>query len=83
MDLKNNELVFQKNVSGRVKLTERTGFGFITPDDKSFFGVKDIFFHAEKCENVVFEDLTPGDKVSIEIVVVSPKGFQGFGINKI
>jgi cold shock CspA family protein len=75
--------VFQENVHGRVKITERMGFGFIAPDDKKFFGEKDIFFHAQKCNGVVFEDLSPGDRVSIEAVVVSPKGFQGFGISKI
>lgn len=83
MELKDNELVFQENVEGRVKLTERTGFGFIVPDDKKFFGEKDIFFHAEKCKNIIFEDLNPGDRVSIETVVVSPKGFQAFGVSKI
>lgn len=82
MDLKHNELIFQENVLGRVKLTERTGFGFIAPDDKKFFGEKDIFFHAEKCKDVIFEDLVPGDRVSIEAVVVSPKGFQAFGVTK-
>lgn len=83
IELKQNELIFQKNVNGRVKLTERMGFGFITPDDKTFFGEKDLFFHAEKCKDVVFEDLSPGDRVSIEAVVVSPKGFQAFGVSKI
>ena len=47
------------------------GFGFIKLDS----GAKDLFFHANELQNVSFDELQEGDKVSFEIGQ-SPDGRQ-------
>ena len=54
------------------------GFGFIKRDD----GQKDLFFHSNELQNVSFDELQEGDKVSFE-VGESPKGPNAISVNKI
>jgi CspA family cold shock protein len=44
---------------GTIKTLTNKGFGFITKDDG-----RDIFFHSSNLENVSFEDLVQGQRVS-------------------
>lgn len=54
------------------------GFGFIKRDGQE----KDLFFHSNELQNISFEELQEGDKVSFE-VGDSPKGPNAVSINKI
>ncbi|MFA6503146.1 MAG: cold shock domain-containing protein [Candidatus Paceibacterota bacterium] len=54
------------------------GFGFIKRDN----GQKDLFFHSNELQNVSFDELQEGDKVSFE-VGESPKGPNAINVNKI
>ncbi len=54
------------------------GFGFIKRDDQG----KDLFFHSNELQNVSFDELQEGDKVSFE-VGDSPKGPNAVNVNKI
>ena len=59
-----------------VRLTDR-GFGFIQRDNVK----KDLFFHANELQNVQFNDLREGDKVTFEIGD-GPKGPSAVKINR-
>ena len=50
------------------RLTDR-GFGFISVEGEE----KDIFFHSNELQNVEFNELREGDKVTFELAQ-SPKG---------
>ena len=54
------------------------GFGFIKRDDQQ----KDLFFHSNELQNVSFDELQEGDKVSFE-VGESPKGPNAVNVSKI
>ncbi len=54
------------------------GFGFIKRNDSD----KDLFFHSNELQNVSFDELQEGDKVSFE-VGESPKGPNALNVNKI
>jgi CspA family cold shock protein len=54
------------------------GFGFIKRDN----GQKDLFFHSNELQNVSFDELQEGDKVSFE-VGESPKGPNAVNVSKI
>lgn len=62
------------------RVTDR-GFGFITPEDAGE-GAKDIFFHANELQNVHFNDLREGDKVTFE-VSQSDKGPNAVSVNRV
>ncbi|MGH7175537.1 MAG: cold-shock protein [Minisyncoccia bacterium] len=57
------------------------GFGFIKVDGAAD-GSKDLFFHSNELQNVSFDELREGDKVSFEIGD-SPKGPNATGVSKI
>lgn len=59
------------------RVTDR-GFGFITPEGDS---EKDIFFHANELQNVQFNDLREGDKVTFELTE-GDKGPNAVNVNK-
>lgn len=67
--------------SGTVARVTDRGFGFITPDDAQG-EKKDIFFHANELQNVHFNDLREGDKVTFE-VAESTKGVNAVNINRV
>ena len=54
------------------------GFGFIKRNDSD----KDLFFHSNELQNVSFDELQEGDKVSFE-VGESPKGPNALNVSKI
>ncbi len=58
------------------RVTDR-GFGFITREGEE----KDLFFHSNELQNVQFNDLREGDKVTFE-VAEGPKGLNATAINK-
>lgn len=51
------------------RLISDKGFGFIKRDNEE----KDLFFHSSDLQNVKFEELREGDKLTFE-VANSPKG---------
>lgn len=59
------------------RLTDK-GFGFISVDGQD----KDLFFHSNELQNVKFDELREGDKVSFE-VGESPKGPNALKVSKI
>ena len=67
--------------TGTVIKKNEKGFGFIkvdgTPD-----GEKDLFFHSNELQNISFEELQEGDKISFTIGD-SPKGKNATGVSKI
>lgn len=54
------------------------GFGFIKVEGQQ----KDLFFHSNELQNIAFDDLREGDRVSFE-VGESPKGPNAINVNKI
>ena len=66
---------------GTVIKKNEKGFGFIKVDG-SPEGAKDLFFHSNELQNISFDQLMEGDKVSFEIGD-SPKGPNALGVNKI
>ncbi len=66
---------------GTVIKKNEKGFGFIKVDGLPE-GSKDLFFHSNELQNISFDQLREGDKVSFEIGD-SPKGPNALGVNKI
>lgn len=58
------------------RLTDR-GFGFISRENEE----KDLFFHSNELQNVQFDELKEGDKVTFEIVE-GPKGLNATKVSK-
>jgi CspA family cold shock protein len=58
------------------RLTDR-GFGFISQEGEE----KDIFFHASELQDVEFNDLKEGDKVTFE-ATDGPKGLSATNVSK-
>ncbi len=58
------------------RLTDK-GFGFIKVDGQE----KDLFFHSNELQNVKFDELREGDKVTFE-VAESPKGPNAIKVNR-
>lgn len=54
------------------------GYGFIQREGME----KHLFFHANELQNVNFDDLREGDKVSFE-VTETPKGLNAKNINRV
>jgi cold shock protein len=59
------------------RLTDK-GFGFISIDGQE----KDLFFHMNELQNIQFDQLREGDKVSFE-VGEGPKGPNALKVSKI
>jgi cold shock protein len=59
------------------RLTDK-GFGFIAREGQE----KDLFFHANELENVQYNDLKEGDKVTFE-VAEGPKGPNAVKVNRV
>lgn len=60
-----------------VKLMDK-GFGFISYEGSE----KDLFFHLRSLQNIEFDDLKEGDRVSFEIEQ-SPKGPNAVNVERI
>jgi CspA family cold shock protein len=58
------------------RLTDR-GFGFIAREGEE----KDLFFHSNELQNVQYDELKEGDKVTFE-VVEGPKGLNATKVNR-
>jgi cold shock protein len=67
--------------NGTVIKKNEKGFGFIKIDGAAA-GSKDLFFHSNELQNISFDQLMEGDKVSFEIGE-SPKGPNALNVNKI
>ncbi|MEK7152163.1 MAG: cold shock domain-containing protein [Patescibacteria group bacterium] len=59
------------------RLTDR-GFGFIAREGAE----KDLFFHSNELQNVQFNDLREGDKVTFE-VAEGQKGPNAVNVNRV
>ena len=77
MGLYINRLVFLTIMEGTIARVTDRGFGFITREGED----KDLFFHSNELQNVQFNDLREGDKVTFE-VAEGPKGLNATNINK-
>lgn len=66
---------------GTVIKKNEKGFGFIKVDGEPA-GSKDLFFHTNELQNISFDELQEGDKVSFEIGE-SPKGPNALNVSKI
>jgi CspA family cold shock protein len=64
-------------IEGTIARVTDRGFGFITREGED----KDLFFHSNELQNVQFNDLREGDKVTFE-VAEGPKGLNATNINK-
>ena len=62
---------------GTVAKKTDKGFGFIKREGEA----KDLFFHSNELQNISFDELQEGDKVTFE-VGDSPKGPNAVGVNK-
>ena len=62
---------------GTVAKKTDKGFGFIKRAGQE----KDLFFHSNELQNVSFDELREGDKVTFE-VGDSPKGPNAVNVNK-
>jgi CspA family cold shock protein len=58
-----------KRMTGTVVRKHPNGYGFIKPDD----GSKDVFFHAQSLNGLVFDELQENTKVIFD-VEQGPKG---------
>jgi len=58
-----------------VNLNEK-GFGFIQSEGID----KNIFFHAKDLRRIRFEQIRKGDKVSIDTIVETDKGYNASGV---
>lgn len=67
--------------NGTVIKKNEKGFGFIKIDGAAA-GSKDLFFHTNELQNISFDELQEGDKVSFEIGD-SPKGPNAINVSKI
>lgn len=56
-------------MNGTIKTITDKGFGFISREGEA----KDLFFHSNELQGVMFDDLRVGDKVTFE-VMDTPKG---------
>ena len=63
---------------GTVAKKTDKGFGFIKRDNQE----KDLFFHSNELQNISFDALQEGDRVSFE-VGDSPKGPNAVNVSKI
>ena len=66
---------------GTVAKKTDKGFGFIKVDGAAQ-GSKDLFFHSNELQNISFDEIQEGDKVSFEIGE-SPKGPNALNVSKI
>ncbi len=53
---------------------EGKNFGFITPEDASQNGGKDVFFHMNSLVGITFEEIQKGTPVTFEIETVEKDG---------
>ncbi|MDB5244591.1 MAG: hypothetical protein JWN18_461 [Parcubacteria group bacterium] len=67
--------------NGTVITKNEKGFGFIKVDGAPE-GTKDLFFHSNELQNISFDELQEGDKVTFTIGE-SPKGANALGVSKI
>ena len=67
--------------NGTVIKKNDKGFGFIKVDGEPD-GAKDLFFHTNELQNISFDELREGDKVTFE-VGDSPKGKNALNVSKI
>lgn len=62
---------------GTIARVTDKGFGFITYEGSD----KDLFFHANELQDVMFDELKEGDEVTFEIAE-GPKGLNAIQVAK-
>jgi len=65
-------------MEGTIKNLTDKGFGFITVDGEE----KDLFFHSNELQDVTYEELRVGDRVSFE-KADSPKGPNATNVTRL
>ncbi len=63
--------------TGTIARPTDRGYGFIKPDG----GEKDLFFHAKDLQELRYDDLREGDKVTFELAE-SPKGPNAVNVRR-
>ena len=64
-------------MNGTIKTITDKGFGFIAREGEA----KDLFFHSNELQGVMFDDLRVGDKVTFEITD-TPKGPSAVNVQR-
>jgi CspA family cold shock protein len=65
-------------MNGEIKRLTDKGFGFITPEGQS----QDVFFHMSALQDLSFDQLRVGDKVTFE-TEDSPKGPRAANVRRV
>lgn len=71
-----------ENITGKIKILFQNGYGFIIADTPLSASNKDIYFHLANLvdRSIDWADLKVGQKVLMQQVSFSSKGYQAIGV---
>lgn len=74
--------VLHEKVTGTIKMVKISGYGYIVLDMPIEINNKraDVFFHASDIKNDLFENISNGQKVVIDMVVKNLIGLHAIGV---